>query len=132
MYIEKEHDKNRQARLQDLLKMVREYRERSPERTTRSKAVNVCQSIDKRKGPLKHEDPNVRGEIEKETQKIKEEKVGRTERSDRILRNDVDYNTGEVEFLKRVIKANGLHHDLKEKEAKNKEKRPFKNLWENL
>ena len=122
MYIEKEHDKNRQARLPDLLKMVREYRERSPERTTRSKAVNVCQSIDKRKGPLKHEDPSVRGEIEKETQKIKEEKVGRTERSDRILRNDVDYNTGEVEFLKRVIKANGLHHDLKEKEAKNKEK----------
>ena len=122
MYIEKEHDKNRQARLPDLLKMVREYRERSPERSVREKSVNVCQSFDKRKGSLRHEDPNVQEEVRREGQKVKEERRDKVDRSDRILRNDVDYNTGEVEFLKRVIKANGLHINLKEKLAQCKDR----------
>ena len=122
MYIEKEHDKNRQARLPDLLKMVREYRERSPERSVREKSMNVCQSFDKRKGPLRHGDPQVRKEVEKETERIGEEKTEKADRGHRILRSDVDYNTSEIEFLKRVIKANQLHFNLKDKEADNKEK----------
>ena len=125
MYIEQQKKLQRRARLPDLLRMVREYRERSPLRTIQEREVNVCQSVDKRKGPLKHEDDRIDGEVEKEGRRVWEERAEKRDRGDRILRSDVDYNTGEIEFVKKVIRASGLMEGIKEKLEKMKHEKSF-------
>ena len=125
MYIEQQKKQQRRARLPDLLRMVREYRERSPLRVIQEREVNVCQSIDKRKGPLRHQDNEVEGEVEKETRRVKDERMEKKDRGDRILRSDVDYNTGEIEFVKKVIRASGLMEGIKDKLEKMKSEKSF-------
>ena len=116
LYLEKQHKENRNARLPDLLRMVREYRERSPTRDSDLEfALNVCLPVDKRKGALTHADEATTEEVAQEEIKVTEEKIEREERKEKINMRDVGYALQELEWVKRVIKANGLHGDLAEK-----------------
>ena len=116
LYLEKKHKENRDARLPDLLRMVREYREKSPTRDSELDfALNVCLPVDKRKGALTHDDDDTVEEVAQEEKKVSDEKVEREERKEKINMRDVGYALQELEWVKRVIKANGLHGDLAEK-----------------
>ena len=116
LYLEREHKKNRNARLPDLLRMVREYRERSPARDSDLDfAVNVCLPAEKRKGALTHADTSVASDVVQEEKKVADEKVEREERKEKMCMRDVGYALTELEWVKKVIKANGLHGNLPEK-----------------
>ena len=53
--------------------------------------------------------------LRKKKKKVTEEKIEREERKEKINMRDVGYALQELEWVKRVIKANGLHGDLAEK-----------------
>lgn len=116
LFIEHRHKKNRQARLPDLLRWVREYRERSPERIdSSSRGFNACLSLDKRKGPLTHQDMNVTEDLMEQKQLVTEERKEREEKKDKISTKELTYALGEIEFLKKVMRANRLQDDLSNK-----------------
>lgn len=116
LHIERLHKDHRDARLPDLLRWVREYRERSPVRFQHDeRSINACLAIDKRKGQLRHDDDQVYDEVLEEEQQVQEEKQEREERKDKISAKELHYALSEVEWLKKVIKANELTRDLGEK-----------------
>ena len=78
-------------------------------------ALNVCLPVDKRKGALTHADEATSEDVAQEEKKVTEEKIEREERKEKINMRDVGYALQELEWVKRVIKANGLHGDLAEK-----------------
>jgi hypothetical protein len=119
MYVEKEHSRNRDMTLSDMLAHVRRYRNLSPTTERRTVAANVvatvdvCQPISKRKGELSHTDMSLKQALEEEKGKIRDEKEEKLRVQRNSLAKDMTYCINEIAWIKKVIKDKKLHHGMK-------------------
>ena len=119
-FIEQEHRVCRDLTLSDLLSLTRRYMDRHPTELVQGgpMAVNVCKPITQRKGELTHEDEDVKTEVVAEQHRVDEERQDRKRVKEEVKLSAIEYLEKEVAFLKRCVKDNRLHHNLKPLEKK--------------
>ena len=107
------------TKLSDLLAWVREYREKSPASAVQTAALMVCKPVTQRKVKLTHDDGAVAEEVAEEQDKVHDEKEERKRTKNATNSKDLTYALNELEWVKKVIKENKLHH------KKGKGKKPY-------
>lgn len=101
-------------KLSDMLRLVREYRDESPISARPKVSVSVCQTQNKKGFLERLTEDNDDTEVSLETRAIQEHMKRWTE-SEGVIFDKLQWLEQEVTWVKNVIKANKLHHDLQKK-----------------